>query len=232
VLPFYSDLLTAKVQTSPLAAGLGDKALAALQAVVCSPLCFSFVHRPQKAERPEFLAILRKIGTPRLLATLWLRGLVENGHAEDTLRELESDGLLQNWDLHGGLAMSLTPWSAHALGVELVELLDVDPVVSRWRVTWPTQDLKIRRRSFDFTKDAILLSLINGAPGPVENAMAAERWTRGRKAVLDEWSERPLLVAGQFPIMMATIQRPRKVGKKKSKRARQHCGTITAGCLK
>jgi hypothetical protein len=221
--------LALKVAESQLAPALTEPQRSVLTSIVTAPLAFSFVKPCSRKDRPEAIAIMRRIRVPRLVAWQYLRGMVQAGHSEDVLADLEAGGLIQHWKLYSGLCVTLTPWCAKSLGVELMELREDDPTAERWVIARPRK-IKVRR-PFAVHDYQVLLSLVDGAPGPVENAMAAERWLRGRKAVLDEWNDRPLLVAGQFPIMRETVRRPRKAGKKKTKRARQRGGTITAGCL-
>jgi hypothetical protein len=210
------EMLTLKVATSTLAAGLDEQALSALQAIVCGPLCFSFVGRCSRADRPEFVAVLKRIRVPKLVAWSWLRGLVEAGHGEDVLASLDLAGLLACWELYSGLCVTLTPYAARALGLELLELREDDPTAERWALARDRRD-RIRR-PFPVRDPEALLNLVDDAPGPVENAMDAERWKRGRKAILDEWNDRPRLVLGGFPIMRETRPRRRKADKKKRRR--------------
>jgi hypothetical protein len=226
-----TERLALKVAESQLAAGLTEPEHGVLTAVVCAPLAFSFVGPCSRKDRPEIIRTLRQLRVPRLVAWQWLRGLVEAGHSEDTLADLESGGLLQYWKLFSGLCITLTPLSAMLLGLELRDLRENDPTAERWMIARPRK-IMVRRSVHATNNPATLLNLIDGAPGPVDNAMAAERWMRGRKAVLDEWNELPRLVLGGFPIMRQTKTRKRKVGKKKAKRARQRGGTMAAGRVK
>jgi hypothetical protein len=209
MLPIYADLLAEKVKASTLAAMLGEKALAAMVAVVTAPLCFSFVHRPEKADRLEMIALLKKIRVPKPVVQLWLGGLVAAGHPEDVLADLEANKLLDHWDLHAGLALTLTPFAMALLDLELVEL-GSDPVASRWSIIWPERPQKVRQE-FPLRGERVgLLDAVDGRPGPEALAILNERGIKVGQPVIDVWDNH-VRVLGQF------LYRPKPGSKKAGK---------------
>jgi hypothetical protein len=190
----YAELLELKVAESPLARSLDARSVAAITAIVAAPLAFSYCSPCRKADRPDMAQVLSRLRVPQIIGSKWLRGLVEQGHARSTIDALQAAGLLDFWDLHSGAAATLSPLAAERIGIELVELHQRDPVAIRWTVARPRRRVKIRQR-FAVNQD-VLLSVVDGAPGPVANAEAAERWTRGKPEVLDASSDAPLLLCG------------------------------------
>jgi hypothetical protein len=149
-----------------------------------------------------------------------------SGHT--LLADLETAGVLAPWPLHSGRCTTLSPWAAQQLGLELLELHQRDPVVTRWCIAQPPRRVKIRQR-FSARQD-ILLGVVDGAPGPPEHAMAVEareRWQQDLYVVEDYWSGKPLLLCGaevyldpRLKMIQAPKGRPRGSGKKQGKQRR------------
>jgi hypothetical protein len=220
-----------KLSLSPLAASLTESEQAAVLSLLTAPLAYSYREPCKKADRPEFVAILRKLKTPRLPALAWLHGLIHGGHSDRTLKRLERAGVLYRWDLYSGTCVTLSCWAAELLGVEVRELLPDDPTALRWGLARPSVKIKVRRQ-FWSAREQILMGLIDGAPSPEANAMDAERWTHGKPEVLDVWSDEPLKLLGGFkvyidPKLLKAIQVPR--GRPNGQRKKRAAAVASVG---
>jgi hypothetical protein len=208
-------LFSWKIEVSALGAQLDHRQRAALLEIIAAPLAYSYIGECSRKNKPEAFRALRRLRIPVDAARVWLAGLAAQGFDRALLASMDADGLLAVWKLYSGACTTLRPWTAQQLGLALLELSD-DPTAVRWVIDRP-RPVKVRR-SFAVHDSQALLDLVDNAPGPVECAIDGERWTKGMKPLLDQWSEQPITIGG-FPILRQTQPRTSKQCKRKRRQA-------------
>jgi hypothetical protein len=178
--PDYSLDAAALVEASPACDSFDDAAKAALAAVLAAPMyCCPVTSVGDKAGRKEILKALGGVGISRKAIAHWLGGLVAAGHPPDVLASLESLGWLVTWEElpRWPPAVTLTPLAVARLGGLVLREIYDDCGVSRWALPDPRPRRGIKARQMHGTNQDLLDVLVEETdPGPVQNAIDAERW--------------------------------------------------------
>jgi hypothetical protein len=209
------------------AASLDDAAREALAYLLGAPLCFSPVACVKKSEERKALAkLLRSCGIPPEAAARWFRGMLESRIEQSTIDGLVTGGWMDRSDAPmWGPMVTLTPWGAARLGVELHEYSDDSEGASRWGLPELVPRPIKMGRGFATSNNPLALALAADPElGPLESLIAEEEWLT-RQATTEDGRLAVDAITGRVkvePILLFGLKIKReKSGKKKAPKRRK-----------
>jgi hypothetical protein len=220
------------VETSDATAHLDHAERAVIAAVLTGHLSWSPIASAPEEQAGLVKLLRRRLKLPRAVAEAWASGLLAVGHDTATIERLMRTAWLERWTVVGGSYVTLTPWAAERLGVELAD--PRDDGLTHWDTPEPRKRIPVRVKKIQAATDELdLFGAVDPAPGPAQEAEDAEEYLmiqrvdpESGKALIDLNTGVPVMakmllwgrpIAVEKPAQRKVNHRARAKGKKSKK---------------